>query len=349
MPKKRVNRDPEIIQFVKDHPQSSSQEILDGLQLPISVITLRRSLQDLCAQGLLTRIGELKGSRYAISEGFAVLSPIDLADYFSQEIDERAIQASFNLDLISETLKNLTLFTEGETSLLQVWQEKYRANTAKLTQDVYQKELERLAIDLSWKSSQIEGNTYSLLETERLLKDKETAAGKTKDEAIMLLNHKEAIDFIIQNPSYINPLTVSSIEDIHSILAKELDIARNLRNSRVGISGTNYTPLDNEFQIKEALIEMCHLINVKQNVFEKALLVLVLISYIQPFLDGNKRTARIISNAILLNNGYCPISFRTIDSLDYKKAMLVFYEQTNIQPFKRIFMDQFEFAVNTYF
>jgi Fic family protein len=349
MPKKRVNRDPEIIQFVKDHPQSSSQEILDGLQLPISVITLRRSLQDLCAKGLLTRIGELKGSRYAISEGFAVLSPIDLGDYFSQEIDERTIQASFNLDLISETLKNLKLFTERETSLLQVWQEKHKANTAKLTDDVYQKELERLAIDLSWKSSQIEGNTYSLLETERLLKDKETAAGKTKDEAIMLLNHKEAIDFIIQNPSYINPLTVSSIEDIHSILAKELLISRNIRNSRVGISGTNYTPLDNEYQIREALEQMCELVNAKQDVFEKALLVLVLISYIQPFSDGNKRTARIISNAILLKNGYCPISFRTIDSLEYKKAMLVFYEQTNIQPFKQIFMGQFEFAVNTYF
>lgn len=349
MPKKRVNRDPEIIQFVKDHPQSSSQEILDGLQLPISVITLRRSLQDLCAKGLLTRIGELKGSRYAISEGFSVLSPIDLGGYFSQEIDERAIQASFNLDLISETLKNLTLFTEGETSSLQVWQEKHKANTAKLTEDVYKKELERLAIDLSWKSSQIEGNTYSLLETERLLKDKETAAGKTKDEAIMLLNHKEAIDFIIQNPSYINPLTVSSIEDIHSILAKELPISRNIRNSRVGISGTNYTPLDNEYQIREALEQMCELVNAKKDVFEKALLVLVLISYIQPFSDGNKRTARIISNAILLKNGYCPISFRTIDSLEYKKAMLVFYEQTNIQPFKQIFMGQFEFAVNTYF
>ena len=349
MPKKRVNRDPEIIQFVKDHPPCSSQEILEGLQLPISVITLRRSLQDLCAQGLLTRIGELKGSRYEISPGFSVLSPIDLGDYFSQEIDDRAIQASFNLDLISETLKNLTLFTEAETAHLNSLQEKHTSNAAKLSSDGYKKELERLAIDLSWKSSQIEGNTYSLLETERLLKDKETAAGKTKDEAIMLLNHKDAIDFIIQNPTYVNPLTVSSIEDIHRILAKELDIARNLRNSRVGISGTNYTPLDNEFQIKEALTEMCQLINMKQNVFEKALLVLVLISYIQPFSDGNKRTARIISNAILLNNNYCPISFRTIDSLEYKKAMLVFYEQTNIQPFKRIFMDQFEFAVNTYF
>jgi Fic family protein len=94
---------------------------------------------------------------------------------------------------------------------------------------------------------------------------------------------------------------------------------------------------------------MSALINSKKNVFEKALLSLVLISYIQPFSDGNKRTARIISNAVLLNNHFCPISFRTIDSIEYKKAMLVFYEQTNINPFKNVFIGQFEFAVNTYF
>jgi Fic family protein len=349
MPKKPTNRDYEIIQFVKDHPHSASSEILEGLDLPISVITLRRSLQGLCTKGLLTKIGELKGTRYVLSPGYAVLSQINVGEYFQKEIDDRSILASFDLDLISHTLKNLALFTEEEMIFLDALQEKHTSNAAKLSSDGYKKELERLAIDLSWKSSQIEGNTYSLLETERLLRDKETAAGKSKDDAIMLLNHKDAIDFIILNPTYVNPLTVSSIEDVHSILAKELDIVRNLRNSRVGISGTNYTPLDNEFQIKEALTEMCQLINVKQNVFEKALLVLMLISYIQPFSDGNKRTARIISNAILLNNSYCPISFRTIDSLEYKKAMLVFYEQTNIQPFKRIFMDQFEFAVNTYF
>jgi Fic family protein len=77
--------------------------------------------------------------------------------------------------------------------------------------------------------------------------------------------------------------------------------------------------------------------------------VLVLISYIQAFADGNKRTARIISNAILLNNKFCPISFRTIDSVEYKKAMLIFYEKNNINPFKQIFIQQFEFAVKTYF
>src|SRR5690606_611658 len=116
-------------------------------------------------------------------------------------------------------------------------------NITQLTDIEYKREFERLAIDLSWKSSQIEGNTYSLLETERLLKEKETAAGKTKEETTMLLNHKEALDFIIENPDYLYPLSVSKIEDIHSKLTSELAVERNLRKRRVGISGTNYRPL----------------------------------------------------------------------------------------------------------
>ena len=165
----------------------------------------------------------------------------------------------------------------------------------------------------------------------------------------MLLNHKEALDFILSHQDFVKPLSIARIEDLHSLLTKDLKIGRNIRKRRVGISGTNYKPLDNEFQIREALQAMCNLVNGKTNVFEKALLVLVLISYIQPFEDGNKRTARIISNAILMNEGYCPLSFRTVDSIDYKKAMLIFYEQNNITSFKRIFIDQFEFAVKTYF
>ena len=213
----------------------------------------------------------------------------------------------------------------------------------------YNKEMERLGIDLSWKSSQIEGNTYSLLETERLLRERLTASGKTKEEAVMLLNHKEALRFILDNPDYLQHLTLGHIEDIHTLLTKELSVDKGVRHRRVGITGTNYQPLDNEFQIREALYDACDLINGRDDVFEKALLALVLLSYIQAFSDGNKRTARITSNAILIANGYCPISFRTVDSIDYKKAMLIFYEQNNLYAFKQIFIDQFRFAVKTYF
>ena len=94
---------------------------------------------------------------------------------------------------------------------------------------------------------------------------------------------------------------------------------------------------------------MCKLINGKENPLEKSLLSLLLLSYIQAFADGNKRTARIVSNAILMASGYCPISYRTVDSIEYKEAMLIFYEQNNISAFKQIFISQFEFAVKTYF
>ncbi len=349
MPKKSEIRDAEIIDFIKNHPKCTSQEILDGLNLKISVVTLRRKLQDLVAEELISAIGELKSRKYEISSSYNIIRPIDVEQYFEKEIDDRLIQDKFNSELITNTLHKISIFTNSELDQLNKLQEKFTSNSSKLSKTEYKNELERLAIDLSWKSSQIEGNTYSLLETERLLKDQETAAGKTKDEATMLLNHKAALDFIIGHTDYVDPITVSGIEDIHSILVKDLDIKRNIRSGRVGITGTNYKPLENEFQIKEALNSMCELINSKKIVFEKALLALVLISYIQPFSDGNKRTARIISNAILMNHHYCPISFRTIDSIEYKKAMLVFYEQTNINPFKNVFIGQFEFAVNTYF
>lgn len=269
--------------------------------------------------------------------------------YFQQEVDERRINSRYNFELISALSATPAIFTKAELDRLNSLQETFRKNVSTLSENAYRSEMERLGVDLCWKSSQIEGNTYSLLETERLLKEKETAQGKSKDEAVMLLNHKDALDFILENPHYLSELTVSRLENIHSILIKELPVERNIRISRVGITGTNYRPLDNEFQIREALEATCLLINSRENIFEKALLVLLLLSYIQPFHDGNKRTARIVSNAILIANSYCPISFRTIDSIDYKKAMLMFYEQNNIYTFKQIFIDQFEFAVKTYF
>jgi Fic family protein len=339
----------EIIDFVIDHPQCSSKKIHESILTSVSYATVKRILSKLTNDNLLTIEGKGKSTKYSISPAYKLLQPINIDEYYKKEVDERTIIDNFNFRLIQDTLTKVNVFTNGELNRLNALQDKYSSNISQLSELEFKKELERLAIDLSWKSSQIEGNTYTLLETERLIKERETASGKTKEEASMLLNHKEAIDFIIANPDYLESLTISKIEDIHSILTKELNIDKNIRKRRVGISGTNYKPLDNEFQILEALKETCDLVNSKSNVFERALLILVLISYIQPFADGNKRTARIVSNAILMNNRFCPLSFRTVDSIDYKKALLLFYEQNNITKIKEIFIEQFEFAVNTYF
>lgn len=339
----------EILSFIKSNPSCSSKEIFEGMSGNLSYATVKRRLTSLLENKYIVQSGNAKNSRYSISPTYSLFYPIDIDEYYRKEIDERDIQSGYNFSLIPDILSNAILFTEDELSMLNSLQAQFTRNILQLTPIEYQKEMERLGIDLSWKSSQIEGNTYSLLETERLLKERETAAGKTKDEAIMLLNHKDALDFIVQNPDYLNHLSVARIENIHSILVKELGVDRNIRTRRVGITGTNYRPIDNEFQIREALEQACHLVNSRTNIFEKSLFILILLSYIQAFNDGNKRVARIVSNAILIANNYCPISFRTVDSVDYKKAMLLFYEQNNLSAFKQIFIQQFKFAVETYF
>ena len=163
MPKKSINREAEIIEFIKNHPRCTSQEILDGLNLDMSVATLRRKLHELVAEDLINTIGELKSRKYEISNGYNIIRPIDVDQYFEKEIDERIIQDKFNSELISETLQNIFIFTNTELDQLNNLQEKFTSNSSKLSKSEYKNEMERLAIDLSWKSSQIEGNTYSLL------------------------------------------------------------------------------------------------------------------------------------------------------------------------------------------
>lgn len=324
----------------------SSRQIVEAMEGEVSLATVKRIINELAGSLYIYAEGKARATRYYAS---ALFTPVDLAEYYSKEVDERDVQTSYNFELIPHVLSKVSLFSEEEMKELNALQTQFSINFSTLSEEHKRREMERFGIDLSWKSSQIEGSSYSLLETERLLKEKQTAAGKTKEEAIMLLNHKDALDFIVANPNYLQHLTISRIEDIHSLLIKELGVDRNIRTRRVGITGTNYRPIDNELQIREALQQTYDLVNSRGNVFEKALYILVLLSYIQAFNDGNKRIARITSNAILIANGYCPISFRTVDSIDYKKAMLLFYEQNNISAFKQIFIEQFRFAVNTYF
>lgn len=344
-----MTRENEILQYLHYNPGVSRSEIETGMNLKESPATVKRILAGLVESGQAVVIGQGRATRYSVSAQAHVTMPLNIDTYFEKETDERIVQTDFNFELINDILPKVELFTPQEKEQLDALQAQFTNNIKDITPTEYRKEMERLGIDLSWKSSQIEGNTYSLLETEKLLKEKQTAQGKTKEEAVMLLNHKDALDYILEEPEHLKELTIRRIEELHTLLVKELDVDKGIRRRRIGVIGTNYRPLDNEFQIREALEDSCRLINGKESVFEKALLALVLISYIQAFSDGNKRTARMTSNAILIANRYCPISFRTVDSVDYKKAMLIFYEQNNISAFKKIFIDQFAFAVGTYF
>ncbi len=225
-----MNIENQIISILSKDTGLSLKEVHERLASGNSYSTTKRTLAKLVNKKLVDRSGNRKSSTYSVGKSYQILHSIDPEAYFEKDIDDRRINETFNFNLIREDLFNAELFTDEERKELEELQTAYSENVAQLSGEEYDKEIERLAIDLSWKSSQIEGNTYTLLETERLLKEKQTASGKHKDEAVMLLNHKEAIDFIVATPDYLQKLSVRAIEDIHSILTKELGITRNLRN-----------------------------------------------------------------------------------------------------------------------
>lgn len=325
----------------------SLSRISAALGSGFSKTTVHRLIGELLKNGFVKVQGAGRNSVYALTEYGRLFGPPNKEEYFSRD-DRPEAKKTFNFSIF-ECLTRFNLFAAEELRKLYDREREFEIRMKALPSDARQKEMERLAIDLSWKSSQIEGNTYTLLETEALFKDSREAKGKTKAEAQMILNHKAALAYILQEPAFFGALTVKKIEDIHYLLTREMDVTRNIRSFRVGITGTSYVPLDNKFQISEALEQACTLINSKKRALEKAFLALALISYIQPFADGNKRTSRIMANALLLAGGLCPISFRTVEPMDYKCAALLFYEQNNLFELKKMFIEQFEFSCANYF
>ncbi len=341
-------RQAQIIDIVSKDAPCGIAHIHKQLKETISIPTLNRDIAALVKAHYLLKEGRGRATHYLIAPFYQLFGPIADESYFDTDPDNRSAQEAFNHSIFT-LLKGLDILTKEERDGLEQLRQEYQHNLTDFPPDLYQKELERLSIELSWKSSQIEGNTYSLLETERLFKERMPAKGKPKEDAIMLLNHKDALHYLLEHKDLASTLTLRTLEEVHSILIKDLGVGRNIRTRGVGVTGTAYKPLDNAHQIRENLQRMCELINTKQNSFEKALLAIVLISYIQPFEDGNKRTGRMIGNALLIAHDACPLSYRSVDSIDYKKAMLLFYEQNNLAAFKQLFIEQNRFGVKNYF
>ncbi len=344
-----TNRQKLILQVIDQLEKASNHEILEKIinQLDqTSRITIIRDLNTLLTKGFIKKSGKGRGVIYE-SKASPLTKSFNVNSYFNEAPDSRTIQET-KLDL-SKDLKLdeivSTLQLSSIQDLTREFQMRFNAHSA----NQIKRELERITIEFSWKSSQIEGNTYTLLDTERLIKQHIEAKGKTHSEAVMILNHKTALDYIWEKPEYFKKISISKIEEIHSLISKDLGIEKGLRKRAVGIIGTAYKPIDNIFQIKQAMGDLCNQINNLENPFIKALIAVALIAYIQPFEDGNKRTSRLVGNAILMAHNYCPLSYRSVDEVDYKKAIIIFYEQHSINYFKELFIKQYEFAVNNYF
>jgi len=339
-----------ILEYIEKNKGSSVGEIYDFIEHKFEADqrTISRDIKSILDKKLISKQGAGRSTSYSISSRYNLLKEIDVENYFSIPFDEREVKISFDFGIF-DILKE-SVFSEDEKNKLVQLHNDFMKNFSQYdSQTLINKEFERILIEFSWKSSQIEGNTYSLLSTEQLIKDNRPDEKKTKEETQMILNHKDAFNELLKNKNAFMQLSRANIEHIHYLLTKSLGISKNLRKLPVGITGTKYKPFDNIYQTEEVLKMMIKLINGKENFFEKAFLSLILLSYIQAFEDGNKRTARMVANAILLSYNSIPMSYRAVNEVEYKKASLLFYEVNNLSYFKDIFLKQFEFAVKNYF
>ena len=339
-----------IFEFIKENRKAGNQEIKNYLEIffdSASRITIIRDINFLLKNGFIVKKGSGRNVRYEEFINSAILAYFNIEEYFKKGPDERKLTFErFNFEIFNQ-LKEI--FTKEELENLKTLNDDYKKRVKKLSPTILKKEFERLTIELSWKSSQIEGNTYSLIDTEILIKEHREAKEHKKEEAIMILNHKKTLDYILDKKSDFKKINLRKIENIQKLLVDNLGISKGIRKKLVGIAGTKYKPIDNEYQIKEALEKTVKIINNFKEPFSKALVAILMVSYIQPFEDGNKRTARLFGNALLLAHIACPLSFRSVNEADYKKAMVLFYEQNSARFFKELFIQQFEFAVNNYF
>lgn len=344
--KKRQSRILELLNKQESAGTAEIKKYLEDVFGELSRITVIRNIDALLKKKMILRKGSGRSVKYISGEN-KILRYFDVDEYFKKETDERQARASrFDFGIFKE-LKNI--LTLSEIKELTELNNDYKKRIRKLPPAIIKRELERLTIELSWKSSQIEGNTYSLLDTEVLIKEHKEAKGHKREEAIMILNHKKALDYILDRKSNFTELTLLKIDNIHKLVVAGLNVASGLRKKPVGIVGTIYQPLDNEHQLREAMQKFINVVNGIKSPLEKALLAILMISYIQPFEDGNKRTARLLGNALLLAYNFCPLSFRSIDAGQYKKAVILFYEQQSARYFKELFIEQFRFSIQNYF
>lgn len=202
----------------------------------------------------------------------------------------------------------------------------------------------RLLIDLSWNSSRLEGNTYSLLETERLLEIGENADGKDAREAQMILNHKAAIELLVEQANEVD-FNRYTILNLHALLSDNLLDPRasgRLREVAVRIDGTEFYPLDVPQLIDECFQQVLDTAAAIDDPFEQAFFAMVQLPYLQPFEDVNKRVSRLAANLPFIRRNLCPLSYVDIPTRAYIDGILAVYELNRVELLRDVFVWAYE-------
>jgi Fic family protein len=304
--------------------------------------SVRRWLKELVDQGYLTKTGSMSAARYqAISA--RVTDELFSADAWASL--QLVRQPLFNRDPVSYNDEWINGYQPNTTFYLSAAMRRVlsaqgrRQNDNEAAGTYAHKVYNRLLIDLTYNSSRLEGNTYSLLETERLVLEGEPADGKMSMEKVMILNHKEAIRHLIDTAEKLK-IDANEICTIHYLLADglvERKYAGKLRDHGVRIGGSTYSPYGDNYRLEPQLTKLSLLAEAIEDPFEQSFFLLVHISYLQAFIDVNKRTARISANIPLIKNNFVPLSFNDIEQDDYNSAMICVYELNQTLPLAELY------------
>jgi len=346
-------------------------EILESINLDLKPHVLRDRLKDLVKEGKVKKKGAARGTRYKITKihaavGHASLpklrgvgrgdvvfplpeTAIKVQQYVGRSLSSRE-SVGYKRAFLDEYQPNITHYlTTGEKEQLEKLGQ--AEDQVQAAGTYARKILNRLLIDLSFNSSRLEGNTYSILDTERLIQDGTAAAGKDPQETQMILNHKGAIEFLTE-PSDDIGFNRITITNLHALLSENLlgnpAAEGRLRTIPVDIGRSKYIPTAIPQLIEESFDHILRKAEQIQNPFEQALFVSVQLPYLQPFEDVNKRVSRLAANIPLFRHNLCPLSFTDVPKRIYIEGLLGVYELNDISLFKEVFKWSYHRSASRY-
>ena len=369
----------QIFEIVKQSQQGASiSQISEALSRDssgtvsrsISRRTLQRYLTHLVKEGRLQAEGKARAVRYRISSEIEISPRLHSVDIVAEEpIAEYKIEKLIPLSTIALSIQEnvrkpiqarrpvgynrdfLINYRPNETYYLSESIRKHLLQKGKPQENhrpagTYAKQiLNRLLIDLSWNSSRLEGNTYSLLETERLLELGEAPEGKNSREAQMILNHKAAIEFLVESADHLR-FNTYTILNLHAFLSDNLLSDQrecgSLRSKPVGIAKSVYQPLAIPQLIYDYFQQILDTAEAITDPFEQSFFVMVQMPYLQPFLDVNKRVSRLAANIPFIRQNLCPLSFVDVPEKAYISGLLGVYELNRIEMLREVYVWAYE-------
>ncbi len=341
----------------------SIDQIERKLSSPPDRRTLQRRLKDLITVGDLISFGKGRATRYQLAKAIPISDPkITETELVPLSREGRKIRqlisqpqqkrqpVGYNRDFLDSYQSNQTSYlTNQEKEKLAALGVTAQINAPAGT---YVKQiLQRLLIDLAWNSSRLEGNTYSLLDTQRLLDQGVKAGDKSASEAQMILNHKDAIEFIVTNTEGIG-INRYTILSLHALLSNNLlpnpAASGSLRIHSVGITGSVYIPPGMPQLIEEMFEQILDKAARIEDPFEQAFFIMVQLPYLQPFDDVNKRVSRLAANIPLNKKNLAPLSFVEVPGSLYIEGLLGVYELNRVELLKDIFLWAYDRSAKQY-